>query len=65
MMNTQRTVAVELADVTRAEIQALQAKHDPASAPLINDRRKQLTETTPDCACVYAAVVGRSTVAAA
>ncbi len=55
--------AVEIAGVTRAEIQALQARHDPAAAPLINDRRKEIAATTPDCACIYAAVVQRTTVA--
>ena len=54
--------AVEVGDLTKAEITALQAKRDPASAPLIEDRRKQLAGTTPDCPCVYAAVVERSTV---
>jgi len=54
--------AVEIADTTRAEIQALQARRDPASAPLVADRRRELAQTTPDCACVYAAVVQRTTV---
>jgi hypothetical protein len=54
--------AVEIANVTKAEIQALQARHDPASAPLINDRRRELQEMTPDCACIYAAVVQKTTV---
>jgi len=54
--------AVEIAGVTQAEIRSLQAKHDPASAPLINDRRRELQQLTPDCACVYAAVVQKTTV---
>jgi len=54
--------AVEIAGVTKAEIQALQARRDPASAPLINDRRREVAETTPDCACIYAAVVQKTTV---
>jgi hypothetical protein len=54
--------AVEIAATTRAEIQALQARRDPASAPLIAERDRQIRQTTPDCACVYAAVVQNSTV---
>ena len=42
--------AADIADLTRREIAALQAKHDPAAGPLIADRRKQLQQTTPDCA---------------
>lgn len=54
--------AVEIGEVTKAEISELQAKRDPASAPLIAERRKQLSATTPDCPCIYAAVVESSTV---
>jgi len=54
--------AAEIAGVTQAEIQALRAKRDPASAPLINDRRREFAETTADCACIYAAVVQKTTV---
>jgi hypothetical protein len=46
----------------RAEIAALEARHDPASGPLVADRERQLAGTRPDCACIYAAVIERSTV---
>jgi hypothetical protein len=55
--------AAEIAAQTEAEIASLQARNDPASAPLVADRRRELHQTTPDCACVYAAVVERTTVA--
>lgn len=54
--------AVEIGNVTRSEIASLEATRDPASGPLIADRRGQLARTTPDCPCVYAAVVEESTV---
>jgi len=54
--------AVEVDGTTRAEIQALQARRDPASAPLIIERQREIRATGPDCACVYAAVVQGSTV---
>ena len=54
--------AVEIADTTKAEIQTLQGRRDPAAAPLIAERRQELARTIPDCACVYAAVVQKSTV---
>jgi hypothetical protein len=52
----------DLVAAEKAEVSALQAKRDPASGPLIADRRAQIAATTPDCACVYAAVVQKSTV---
>jgi len=55
--------AADIADLTRQEIAALQAKHDPASGPLIAERRRELQATTEDCACVYAVVIEGSTVA--
>jgi hypothetical protein len=54
--------ATQLIDATKAEMKALEAKKDPASKPLIDERRRQLDGTRPDCACIYAAVVERSTV---
>lgn len=54
--------AVEIGNITRSEIASLETKRDPASAPLIADRRRQLAGTTPECPCVYAAVVEESTV---
>jgi hypothetical protein len=53
--------AVEIGDLTKAEIATLEAKRDPASGPLIADRRKQLAGTAPDCPCIYAAVVEKTT----
>jgi hypothetical protein len=54
--------AAELGAATQAEIRSLQARHDPASGPLIDERERDLRQMQPDCACLYAAVVQKSTV---
>jgi hypothetical protein len=54
--------ATQIVDATKAEVQALQARHDPAGKPLIDERNRQLNGTRADCACIYGAVVERSTV---
>lgn len=53
--------ATELADITRAEIEALEGQGSSDREP-VEQRRQALAGTTPECACVYAVAVEGVTV---
>jgi len=54
--------ASQLVDATKADIAALAARRDPSSRQLLDERRRELAQTSAQCACIYGAVVQHTTV---